>query len=331
MRKNKMMRLASVLLVLCLLTTSVISGTFAKYITTDQYEDTARVAKFGVVATVSGDMFGATYTAADENAITTYSTNGGTVSSSGAEDFVVAPGTENKEGLNLFITGTPEVSTKVHFDAAEDKDGADYVDCDIYLGAGTYGIMVEYTGVLTEDNVGNYYYDDEGVYRKATAKQIGKKDVYELHDVVEVSEKYYPLIWYVNGEKVADQAAVKTELASIFNNKEFKPNKSNALEATVGWEWLFGDKWNDEKDNKELTTDVDMMDTVLGNMMVLKDTSADLRVVKMSGDTYSVVKVVEVNVKGNSANTKYVATVNGQEVACLTVAFNARLTVEQVD
>ena len=64
MKKNKMMRLASVLLVLTLLSTSVISGTFAKYITTDSANDSARVAKWGVVASVKGDLFGQTYAAA---------------------------------------------------------------------------------------------------------------------------------------------------------------------------------------------------------------------------------------------------------------------------
>ncbi|MFR0985955.1 MAG: hypothetical protein ACLSFZ_04975 [Frisingicoccus sp.] len=45
MKKNRMMRLASSLLVLTLLTTCVISGTFAKYTTQAGGSDTARVAK----------------------------------------------------------------------------------------------------------------------------------------------------------------------------------------------------------------------------------------------------------------------------------------------
>ena len=47
MKKNRMMRLASILLVCVLLTTSVISGTFAKYVTKVESEDKARVAKWG--------------------------------------------------------------------------------------------------------------------------------------------------------------------------------------------------------------------------------------------------------------------------------------------
>ena len=50
MRKNKMMRAASALMVAVLLTTCTISGTFAKYVTTAEGKDTARVAKFDVTA-----------------------------------------------------------------------------------------------------------------------------------------------------------------------------------------------------------------------------------------------------------------------------------------
>ena len=48
MKKNRMMRVASALLVAVLLTTCAISGTFAKYVTTESGSDFARVAKWGV-------------------------------------------------------------------------------------------------------------------------------------------------------------------------------------------------------------------------------------------------------------------------------------------
>ena len=47
MRKNKMMRFASALMIATLLSTSVISGTFAKYVTSVTVEDAARVAYWG--------------------------------------------------------------------------------------------------------------------------------------------------------------------------------------------------------------------------------------------------------------------------------------------
>ena len=46
MKKNKMMRIASALLVAVILTTCAISGTFAKYVTSTPGSDSARVAKF---------------------------------------------------------------------------------------------------------------------------------------------------------------------------------------------------------------------------------------------------------------------------------------------
>ena len=55
MKKNIMMRLSALLLVAVLLTTCVISGTFAKYVTTDQETDSASVAKWGVTVDVAGD------------------------------------------------------------------------------------------------------------------------------------------------------------------------------------------------------------------------------------------------------------------------------------
>ena len=48
MKKNKMMRIASVLLVAVLLSTCVISGTFAKYTSSANGTDTATVAKWDV-------------------------------------------------------------------------------------------------------------------------------------------------------------------------------------------------------------------------------------------------------------------------------------------
>ena len=51
MKKNKVLRLASVLMMACLLTTCVISGTFAKYVSTTWAQDQARVAKWGFKGT----------------------------------------------------------------------------------------------------------------------------------------------------------------------------------------------------------------------------------------------------------------------------------------
>lgn len=58
MRKNKMMRLASCLMVLVMLSTCMISGTFAKYTTSASSEDGARVAYWGFQASNEMDLDG---------------------------------------------------------------------------------------------------------------------------------------------------------------------------------------------------------------------------------------------------------------------------------
>lgn len=115
-----MMRLASGLLVATLLTTSMISGTFAKYVTTNSGTDSARVAKWGVVISVEDDMgvFSTSYE--DVN-------NGLTVKSD-TSDNVVAPGTSGS--MTFSIAGKPEV--KLQLDVVATVDNV------IELAAGEY-------------------------------------------------------------------------------------------------------------------------------------------------------------------------------------------------
>ena len=108
MKKNKMMRIASALLVAVLLTTCAISGTFAKYVTTESGSDQARVAKWGVEITVdSFDLFTDKYETDDTTATFT-----GDYSVKSDGDDVLAPGTEGTF-TNIAITGTPEVAVEV--------------------------------------------------------------------------------------------------------------------------------------------------------------------------------------------------------------------------
>ena len=108
MKKNKMMRAASGLLIATLLTTSVISGTFAKYTTQDSASDTARVAKFGVTVTATSDsMFSNTYGKTDN----TYTVGDNTVVGEGSAK-VVAPGTSGTL-TQVTLSGTPEVAVRV--------------------------------------------------------------------------------------------------------------------------------------------------------------------------------------------------------------------------
>lgn len=100
MKKNRMMRLASVLLVLCMLTTCVISGTFAKYTTTASGSDTARVAKWDIKLeesamseTFTFDLFN---TVKDSNG-----TDNETDVKAGENETIIAPGTSGSFEINL--------------------------------------------------------------------------------------------------------------------------------------------------------------------------------------------------------------------------------------
>jgi len=88
-----------------LLTTSVISGTFAKYVTTASGSDNARVAKWGVeISGMADGLFAKTYAKNSETTI---------ANTVVAEEEVVAPGTKNDKGVTFSLTGTPEVAVKI--------------------------------------------------------------------------------------------------------------------------------------------------------------------------------------------------------------------------
>lgn len=129
MKKNKMMRLASFLLVATLLTTSMISGTFAKYVTEGSASDNARVAQWGVVIdTESKGYFTNVYAADDDKT--------GIANTVEADVDVVAPGT-NDEGTALFsLKGKPEVAVNVKIEVTG-ADGAEEAT-DVVLAAGEY-------------------------------------------------------------------------------------------------------------------------------------------------------------------------------------------------
>lgn len=104
MKKNRMMRAASALLVAVLLTTCTISGTFAKYTTSVESSDSARVAKFGVAITANGTTFAKEYQDTPENATVEVK----------SDVNVVAPGTGGSMA-SMTLTGTPEVAVKVSY------------------------------------------------------------------------------------------------------------------------------------------------------------------------------------------------------------------------
>jgi len=325
MKKNKMLRTASAMLILTIITICIIGGALAKYTTEATGSDTAVVAKFGVEARVDNNLFGKIYSekAADGSGNEIIENGNGTVS---ANEKVVAPGTHNKTGMSLSVTGTPEVSTKVSLGAKTDNNGNEYVNSDIYLGAGTYGVMVEYAGEVNKDNIGDFYTYNGSDYVTATAVPAdGSNDiVYQLLYFAKEDSDYYPLTWYVDNTKVNKQEDIKTKLEEIFNIEKKEPNTSfNLGPVKVGWEWLFENSHDD-------------VDTILGNMIAaapdfITNGSSSIAVVKENNGNYTPVTYKKEAAVADSANEVINAYVGTNKVACLTAAFNVSLKVEQVD
>lgn len=113
MKKNTMMRLAAVMLMCVLLTTSVVGGTFAKYVTSDSDTDIARVAKWGVNVEVVVDGAFAEEYAAKEGADYASTIAKTVVTSTTDKDNLVAPGTNGDLLKKATISGTPEVAVNV--------------------------------------------------------------------------------------------------------------------------------------------------------------------------------------------------------------------------
>lgn len=340
MKKNRMMRTASGLLVLTLLTTSVISGTIAKYTTQDSGSDNARVAKWGVTLQVDGSLYGPGYLTTENTA--TEATTGVSVlhssTTAGADqDFVVAPGTKSDKGFHFAVTGTPEVSSKVK---------AEIKTQNIYLKAGEYGVMVP-TEVVTAENFSNaeegYYTESNGTYTEANAF-TENTDYYTLEDYVNLTADYYPVVYklgstasdvdhkteFTTGAVTSDSlAGAAAAIAGVIKtgstgtttdgvttytleSEVINPNTDLAAALklageTLTWEWAY-DNDNCEKKGDD-AGDLCKADTILGNLMA---NAAEGTVVKAASDD---------SYKAPIEITDY----------CLDTKFSIDITVTQVD
>lgn len=236
MMKNKAMRIAAGAGVTTLLTMSVISGSFAKYITSGTGTDSARAAKFGVTVTANGTMFASEY-ATDDEAVGTIAKS--VISSGGEDDHVVAPGTKGQL-LNATITGKPEVAVKVSYEPTLTLNGWEYTD-------ESSNLSTEYFPIIFK--VGDKKYGITGMKDSAGIKITnGSANVEALKTAVENAIRAY-----------SKNYAANTDLALV------APDYVN-----VSWEWAYNGN-SDEKDtylgdqaaaNKASTVELSMKTTV---------------------------------------------------------------------
>lgn len=117
MKKNKMMRIASVLLVAVLLSTCAISGTFAKYTSSSTATDTARVAKWDFTIGETDITTSNTFTF-DLFNTTSYTDSNVDTDGSGSE-VVIAPGTTGSASVTLTNNSEVAATYAVAFSATE--------------------------------------------------------------------------------------------------------------------------------------------------------------------------------------------------------------------
>ena len=145
MKKNRFLKTAGALLILCLLTTCVIGTTFAKYTTGGEATDTARVAKWGVELQMqSNTMFTNQYTGTG-SAITVKSVDDASIVAPGTSTDVTSPNTV----ATFAIKGRPEVAVDINIT---------FTGHDIYLGTGTYNDETTATNTTDEFTLGSNYY-----------------------------------------------------------------------------------------------------------------------------------------------------------------------------
>ena len=257
MKKNVLMRAASGLLVATMLTTCAISGTFAKYVTQDNGGDVARVAKWGVVVQVEGDLYGQKYLNKEGgNTVTLNADDNNTVGVNGKQIAdqlnVVAPGTNSSDHKFAFgINGTPEVDSQTTIKVRAQN---------IYLNEGEYGVMVPLaTGVVTKENFkdladitennagvavtanqynGLWLKGDDGSYTRAKAYTPGKT-YYTLEDYVDNDAIYYPVVYAMAGGATTTVPDTDNRNDGPANKdvdtiKEVVKNIFNAVKATAG-------------------------------------------------------------------------------------------------
>jgi hypothetical protein len=353
MKDNKMMRMASVLLVLALLTTCIISGTFAKYTSTSSREDTAKVAKWGVVVAGGGSLYGKNYETGT-NSIPTVDTTASklSVSYSGTDTGVgvVAPGTKSGDGLSFSISGTPEVRTSVEVSVEAQ---------DIYLAEGTYAVMQKAT--VTESSfatkrTNGLYTLANAAYTKVAADAAFAfgTEYYELTGTVTVDANgYYPVTYAntvasdnttfsgktkvteiaaqiaanVKGEAATEDSSTSSIKAQVkyVADKTYDPNTNlgktlNLGENKISWEW----KIDDGSSN---STNANEKDTILGDLIAVNasDTSAPV-VVKVTTGTIAndTITVLTVDTDG-------IVKAGNDEVGSTKTSFNITLTATQVD
>lgn len=251
MKKNKMMRTAAVLGVAALLTTSALSGTLAKYTTTAEGTDSARVAKWGVTITMADDdsIFKSTYAKASsststsiENTVVASNHSDGNVG-----DKIVAPGTSGETTFS--IKGTPEVAFALNVKIDDDSKKTIHIDNDatIDMKAGEF--------------------EDKAVKVKTTAAYEPIKFTLSKKTG---DDKYEPVTKSGNNQSAKAENMTLAELEKELEDlsTSYAANTTVNAEYKISWKWDFETSFTNYSSDNGFTSNysnADILDTYLGN------------------------------------------------------------------
>ena len=252
------MRVALLVVALTLITSCFVGGTFAKYVTCASYEDTARVAKFGVLLSIEGEGFATKYATDDTTYKGEYTVE--------ATDKVVAPGTpaglktetsetevsqenyraeatdENK-ALTFGISGTPEVAVRINIEFGEDFK-------DVVLPKGKY---TDYTKLVPFEleEASEVTVSEVPVEPAVKADAAPEVGTYGYYETFELKEDYYPIIYTLKeGETELAKGSLKdiVDFVTAYSETaDYAPGTEFDTEFTLTWEWPF-ESGNDEAD-----------------------------------------------------------------------------------
>lgn len=210
-KKSILPKLIVILLMVMLVSTSLLSRTLARYISSGELVNSeVRVAKWGVEVTPATDtLFSDTYDAEDADFT-------GDVVASIDQELVVAPGTSGTTA-NFTITGTPEVATRVSItDRGSSIDGWTHE-----VATGVYYEPVLWTvtqGGTTILNAGSF--DD--------MLETIEDNIYEFEPNTDLSSETYGFVisweWPFDGNDEGD---------TIYGDMDDAPTITLALDVTV--------------------------------------------------------------------------------------------------
>lgn len=216
MAKNKTMRVAAFMLALTLITSCFVGGTFAKYVTSADANASARVAKWGVTAEVTGGAFADEYAIEDADSALDVAVK--------ADVNVVAPGTSGEFG-GVALTGTPEVAVRVTKTATVAVEGWAIEGDDFYCP-----IVVDINGYQIDGNYATDAADFANQIKEAIEDANGEYAPGTDLSTVENLNGNYSWSWSFEANESTDGSDEKD---TALGNLETAPTISLSVEVLV--------------------------------------------------------------------------------------------------